>query len=1199
MTKRDRTRTSGRVAAVFAGASLPGSLTTIAALLVVALGAAPGTASPAYAAEPRLGTVATPNLAGHVDRPLRYRPEGQDFVIENGAEFFNRPLYGGNSAFRVDGGDKPQFSLYLPGRGGNLRLGVRTRQGTVWLDGARSITARYRPGEMLYEIADPALGARGRIRVEAVAYAATEGLGLRIEGEQLAPGAELVFAFGAGNGQRGQRGGDIGTEKVPISEYFQFSPEFAKDTRIELVDHGFVASGKHATIGATVDAPVRVQRADARRWNDLPALLAADGNRGEGEASSVALGRVALGRQPVYLALQVTAAARPALQSDYREAGGADKAASDAVKSARQLSRFEPNELAQRFLDARRHFDALRNRVRIDTPDPWLNAAMGALNVAADAVWDDEQDAIMHGAIAWRVKLLGWRGPYALDALGWHERARKNFEVWTARQNTAPVPQQLPPPDQASNLARNEAGLHSNGDMSNSHYDMNIGFVDALLRHLLWTGDADYAKAVWPVLERHLAWERRLFRREFGPEKLPLYDAYAAIWASDDLYYNGGGVTHTSAYNAWHNEMAARIAPLAGKDPAPYVAEAQAIRRAMRQQLWMPARGAFAEYRDLLGRGLLHPSYGLWSFYHAVDSRVPNGFEAARMALDLERERRAIPVRGPGVPSDRPYRVLPSTDWMPYSWSINNVVMGENLHTALAYWQAGRADSAWEVTKGALLASMYMGISPGNVGSMNYLDVYRRESQRDFADGSGVTSRTLVEGLFGVRPDALAGVLTLRPGFPREWDRASLHHPDLDVTWRRSGAGERWTVRQSQARFRRLALALPAARSQVAGVTVDGKPATWRAEVDAVGAPRLLVEAPFAAQATIEIAWRGAAIDTGGGAAAAPASASPQAQGQAQVQAQAQAQATPGAEGFRQVRQGDFIWWLPAPGQAENQAQNQAQDQAQDQARHRDQNRIQSAPLAASDAAACTPAGPDWTNGAAIDPRPVDLAPWFNDRVTEIFKRGKYLSPRAPHVTLALPAQGIGAWAGHVNEMAEIDDAGLRALGGRLALPNALVFATPAGRDAPNVAFASQWDNYPREVTVPLEGRAGRAFLLLAGSTNHMQSRIDNGEAVVTYADGGQVRLALRNPDNWWPIEQDYFVDDYQFPLCAPRPLRVHLKSAQVSRTGTPGRIDGGAASVLALALDPARPLKSLTLRALANDVVIGLMGLTLDRSSP
>ena len=45
--------------------------------------------------------------------------------------------------------------------------------------------------------------------------------------------------------------------------------------------------------------------------------------------------------------------------------------------------------------------------------------------------------------------------------------------------------------------------------------------------------------------------------------------------------------------------------------------------------------------------------------------------------------------------------------------------------------QGGHSDGAYALAKGSVLASMYMGISPGNVGTMNLLDVYRRESQRD------------------------------------------------------------------------------------------------------------------------------------------------------------------------------------------------------------------------------------------------------------------------------------------------------------------------------------------------------------------------------------------------------------------------------------------------------------------------------------
>ena len=42
----------------------------------------------------------------------------------------------GHTAFRVDAGDQPEFALYLPGRGGNLRLGIKTPTRAKWLSEA-------------------------------------------------------------------------------------------------------------------------------------------------------------------------------------------------------------------------------------------------------------------------------------------------------------------------------------------------------------------------------------------------------------------------------------------------------------------------------------------------------------------------------------------------------------------------------------------------------------------------------------------------------------------------------------------------------------------------------------------------------------------------------------------------------------------------------------------------------------------------------------------------------------------------------------------------------------------------------------------------------------------------------------------------------------------------------------------------------
>ncbi len=82
-----------------------------------------------------------PDLAGHMDRPLRYSAQNGDFVITKGTEFFNRSLYGGNTAFRVDGGDKPEFMMYLPRRGGNLRLGLQSGK-RVTFDCSTQLTSR-------------------------------------------------------------------------------------------------------------------------------------------------------------------------------------------------------------------------------------------------------------------------------------------------------------------------------------------------------------------------------------------------------------------------------------------------------------------------------------------------------------------------------------------------------------------------------------------------------------------------------------------------------------------------------------------------------------------------------------------------------------------------------------------------------------------------------------------------------------------------------------------------------------------------------------------------------------------------------------------------------------------------------------------------------------------------------------------------
>ncbi len=92
---------------------------------------------------------------------------------------------------------------------------------------------------------------------------------------------------------------------------------------------------------------------------------------------------------------------------------------------------------------------------------------------------------------------------------------------------------------------------------------------------------------------------------------------------------------------------------------------------------------------------------------------------------------------------------------------------------------------------------------------------------------------------------------------------------------------------------------------------------------------------------------------------------------------------------------------------------------------------------------------------------------------------------------------------------------------------------------------------------------------------------------------------------NWWPIEQDLYEDGYAFSTDAPRPLRLYFKTGEDSRTFSSYTtlrgfsncaIDGGAGTILDLKLDPTKELQSLIVKSIANDVVIGLMSVTLVR---
>ena len=785
--------------------------------------------------------------------------------------------------------------------------------------------------------------------------------------------------------------------------------------------------------------------------------------------------------------------------------------------------------------------------VTFDTPDPFINTMGSVLMQAADGLWDG--DSWLHGCIGWRTPLAGWRAAYVGDVVGWLDRSDRHFRNYAESMVTSvppvvPHPTQDPDKGMARALKQWGTQMYSNGYICRSpnknnvmhHYDMNLNFIDELTTHLQYHCDTAFIREFWPKMKLHLEWERR----NFDPDNDHLYDAYCCIWASDALYYNSGAVTHSSAYNYKAYRMASRMAEIVGEDPAPYNREADLILDAMNRRLWLSEKGHWAEFQDFMGLKRLHESAALWSVYTPVDCGAGTSRQALLATAYVDSSIPHIPVdyrvdadalrllgmenRAEEFLSDG-YFTLSTTDWMPYVWSTNNVAHEEVASMALAYMQAGRPAMGFKLLKSDLLDEMFLGASPGNFGQISYYDAARKEAYRDFGDNVGITARALVNGLFGIVPQALYGQCVIQPAFPGTWNQAAVSTPCLSYRFHREGNEDVYEIEQHFQQPLRIIIR----QSDGNGV--------WH-ETEGTD------------------------------------------------------------EGYQVIRM----------RHVERRDNDDWQKHCDDRRTVFTSDRLTEMGL------------DDVTPDASVRHHYVRLDSVFNAKVSEIFEN-EYRSPRSPYTTLEIPLHGMGDWC-VPGLKAEISDAGLR---GRIA-PDG-TFDTHVGvkflspRQGQNVVFTSLWDNYPDSVVIPAGGQASFAYLLMAGSTNNMQSRIDNGLVIAEYADHTSDTLRLMNPVNWCPVEQDYYYDEYAFWAPEKHPYRVHLGSGLTSRTllkdlnikgdgtathtsdyteaNTPlaGGMDipQGAAQLLKMPLNRRKTLRSLKLRTLSNDVVIGIMAITLE----
>ncbi|WP_286950588.1 DUF4450 domain-containing protein [Mesonia sp.] len=1185
--------------------------------------------------------VAQENYWHQEPREIHYQPNGNAFELVHGNRKFNRALYGTNTGFRVEAGDLPEFAMYMPGMGGNFQLGISSDKKSKWITEANHIKTSYIPGRMEYSIEDEILQG-GKLHLQILALADDEGFILQVIPENIPAEVDLIWVYGGASGKKFHRDGDIGADPESV---FYLQPDYCEHNDFEItkntfqLDYAWDAKNKETRkmmTGVFPDAEVKL--ADVHQLENPLNLW-----NSTAEELPVLVGKINDLNAELYW----------------------------EIGNELQIRNKSQKDLQQDFKKAFSKAEELANRVQLKTPDPYLNTLGGALATAADGIW--EAPAYLHGSVAWRMHLNAWRGAYVADPLGWHDRAKTHFSSYANSQVLEPESGPVVP-DTSRHFARQKEKIgtsmfsrgyisrHPNKNTVAHHYDMNLVFFDQLLKHFQWSGDVEYIKELWPTLKRHLAWEKR----NFDTDGDGLYDAYAAIWASDALQYSGGGVVYTSAYNYSANKMAAKLASIIGENPQAYEEEAEKIKNAIQQELWIQEKGIFAEYKDLLGEQNLHEQPGIWSVYHTIDEGVPSEKQALQMLNYVSTEIPHIPVKAEGL--DRDLSLISTTNWQPYTWSVNNVALAENLHMALAYWQGGNTEKAYDLWQSALIESMYLGASPGGFQQLSFYDAIRGELYRDFADPIGMAARSLVGGLFGIQPNALENELKITPGFPKEWKEASLQLPNIAIEFQQNGNSKFYKIQQDFSKELDLKMEVGITSEKIEEVLVNGKsiPITWKKV--AYTSPKLIIEAPYAENYEVEIKQSGNDLENPELPSKIAAEETLHLKlNEAKIVGmddpqkiiknynlklgEFQLNSSLGNKSFFvKLQQGEQRWWkmiameiVPKLEVIEQQISgNQLQLSLRNNtsasiagkvmlnSAKKSEKKIELKTNSVTEFKIPIAYVVSGTNHIQLDSKSetydldfqnwdirtstkskfetIDLSSIFNSEVSDIFT-DQYQEPRPLRPSLQLPTTGIGNWCyPWIAKEVHIDDSGLREKAGenqQLLTPQGIPFQTPSAEKQENIAFVSNWEVYPKQLAIPLYGKASHAYLMMAGSTNPMQSRFVNGEVIVTYQDDSTEILELKNPENWWPIEQDYYVDGYAFTTDAPKPPRVYLKTGEITREfddyynihGYSNKgINGGAATILDLPLNPKKKLKSLIFKARANDIVIGLMSLSLKR---
>lgn len=1132
-----------------------------------------------------------------------YKIENKSFVCTNGSGRYNRPLYGQYGTFITYAGDRPEWALSRPGKTGNLLVGIEKGKQCKWLVDADTIVAKYCPGFYTHEIADRLLG-KQKLLIRSVAMRDADGLLLEISLTGPVKGLKVVWAFGGIN----DLSDPYCTPEYDLNGYdheshFYPRPEDSFGNRVSAGKGGFrMTADFEIGIRDNASHPQPEDVMNRKPYFGVSGI-SSTGGKMVAVDSSVFAELANLDRKRIVhpvAAETYEPDTQPALIGIRMMANGRD--------------RITRGELAARFEYAMADHKTARNRVTVSTPDADLNAMVPALSASSDALWHPPY--IMHGAIHCHGCYMGWRGPYAATALGPWSHAESHFEAFskTRKKNSKGVKKGVMQMDPSIGYSRvrRDSVLFSKGRLANQDYNMQEGFIDQVIRHCCYSGDDAFIKKMYPVIQGHLEWEKRCFDTDDDG----LYENFANTHISDAHGYNGAGCAQASAYTYFANMFMARMAKKLGKPATPFEAEARKIRSALNRKLWMAGEGAYGECLDTIGNRLRHESPELPSIYHIIDSGVADPFQAYQMLAYVGHKYEHITC------GDDQGELVWSCNWVPWSWSVRQLMPNETCHLALAAWQAGRRDQAYRYFIGPLVDTMKESRTPAHVIATSPRDLHNPMLGTDFGCGIGSAARALVEGLFGLRLNLAEGAAVIAPGFPDDWDHASITTPYATLEYRKDK--KRITLRGALHRAATVTVRLPYHHDAIPTVEVNGRPRTVKL-VAGIESPMMEIKVPKADafECDIKIAGRqlssipNPALVVPGQKIALIKKGVDVLEIKDPQQCLAVKKTSRVVVGdiagnrcfFIKLRQGVAVWWQPVELEIRKPVEilqpeycartNRVFCELRNNVTKTTGERSLipdfevTVPGTYTIATSARGGGKNYVATADVPVwglkklpeldffRTVDLSAHVNLDIEFLFEQ-EYHSPRPASCSYMVGVNGYSAWCGFggtptLNSLyfaRRVDECR------RFVTQQGIPFHSPNWK-SDNAVLVSQWDNFPTSVRIPVgKKKCRRMYFLIAGSCQPMSSQMDNAVLRVRFADGTEQLLFVNNPRNYWPIWGDFDVQADAFCLPDVPPQRVLIGNNTW-------------ANLLDMEV-PNKPITSVEFECLVNEIVVGLLGITM-----